>query len=267
MTLRSTNSWNIGKSAARAGALAVFLLSCPGVAQPLTPQGPTRTETPPNIADIIARDAQWASINRWKIQNDVQTKIFETTQDVTVNRARTPNMMTREYESFIRDGSTPVEVSKPKLTASGKVTTTPAPVVPTPSGMPAIELFFRVFLFGGTGSPRASSQSAPLWSTELSFSYSGYGEWTLFGESAPSAFTTLIDPGAALDVVFEMEIRYDTAATADDVRFLFQSGGNPLTALPELAFDMQLLEIPAPPITALMGMAVVCASRRRRVRP
>jgi hypothetical protein len=250
----------------QASAATALLLSCACLAQPLTPQGPTRTETPPNIADIIAQDAKWASINRWRIQSDVQTKIFETTQDVTVNKARTPDKASREFERFINDGSNPIEVSRPKLTTSGKVTTTPAPIVPTPSGTPAIEIFFRIFLFGAAGMPREGSPSTMLWSTELSFAYSGYGEWTLFGESAPSAFTTMIEPGAALDVVFELELRYDTSTTADDVRFLFETGGNPLTELPELAFDMQLLVVPAPPIMSLAGMALLVSSRRRRVR-
>ncbi len=68
-----------------------------------------------------------------------------------------------------------------------------------------------------------------------------------------------------LEAPYEVASEY-TSTTADDVCFSFETGGNPPTQLPELAFDLQLLEVPAPPIMSLMGMALLVSSRRRRIR-
>lgn len=245
------------------GVAAAFVLSGTAFAQPLTSQGKTWTESP-TPPGIIALQSQKATIDRWRILQDTQTKIFEIQQDVTVNKAKVADKAYQEMQRYINDGSAPVQIKQPKLTTSGKVTTSPAPGVPLPSGTPAAELYFRMFLFSGSGSPRTATPASPLWSTELSYSYSGYGEWTLFGESAPSAFIAMIDPGTTLDVVFEMEFRYDTSAAGDDVRFLFATGGNPMTELPEMTFDLQMLVVPGPPAAWMAAATMLLAARRRR---
>ncbi len=47
-------------------------------------------------------DAQKSQMNRWKILQDTQTKIFEIQQDVTVNRARTQDKMFGKWDEYIR---------------------------------------------------------------------------------------------------------------------------------------------------------------------
>ena len=47
-------------------------------------------------------DAQKSQMNRWKILQDTQTKIFEIQQDVTVNRAKTQDKMFGKWDEYIR---------------------------------------------------------------------------------------------------------------------------------------------------------------------
>ena len=50
----------------------------------------------------IAADAQKQRMERWKIMQDLQTKIFEITQDVTVNKAKTADKAFQAMDGYIR---------------------------------------------------------------------------------------------------------------------------------------------------------------------
>jgi hypothetical protein len=50
----------------------------------------------------VAADAQKARADRWKIMQDTQTKIFEITQDVTVNKAKTADKAFNAMDGYIR---------------------------------------------------------------------------------------------------------------------------------------------------------------------
>jgi hypothetical protein len=52
-------------------------------------------------AQIMA-DAQKQQMDRWKIQQDMQTKIFETIQDVTIYRAKTADKAANNVDAYIR---------------------------------------------------------------------------------------------------------------------------------------------------------------------
>ena len=55
-----------------------------------------------SIYTSMAADAQKSQMNRWKILQDTQTKIFEIQQDVTVNRAKTQDKMFGKWDEYIR---------------------------------------------------------------------------------------------------------------------------------------------------------------------
>ncbi len=55
-----------------------------------------------SIYTSMQADAQKSQMNRWKILQDTQTKIFEIQQDVTVNRARTQDKMFGKWDEYIR---------------------------------------------------------------------------------------------------------------------------------------------------------------------
>jgi len=50
----------------------------------------------------IAADAQKQQMERWKIMQDVQTKMFEISQDVTVNKAKTADKAFNAFDGYIR---------------------------------------------------------------------------------------------------------------------------------------------------------------------
>ncbi len=50
----------------------------------------------------VAADAQKQRAERWKIMQDTQTKIFEITQDVTVNKAKTADKAFNAMDGYIR---------------------------------------------------------------------------------------------------------------------------------------------------------------------
>ena len=54
------------------------------------------------IQTQIAADAQKQQAERQKIQADLQTKIFEITQDVTVNKAKTADKAAQSFDGYIR---------------------------------------------------------------------------------------------------------------------------------------------------------------------
>jgi hypothetical protein len=45
-------------------------------------------------------------MERWKVLQDTQTKIFEIQQDVTVNKARTADKAFQKWDDYIRGGGT-----------------------------------------------------------------------------------------------------------------------------------------------------------------
>lgn len=50
----------------------------------------------------VAADNQKQQMERWKIAQDTQTKIFEITQDVTVQRAKTQEKAFQHWDQYIR---------------------------------------------------------------------------------------------------------------------------------------------------------------------
>ncbi|MBM3461345.1 MAG: hypothetical protein FJX76_04515 [Armatimonadetes bacterium] len=54
------------------------------------------------ISTQMQADAQKQQMERWKILQDTQTKIFEIQQDVTVNKARTQDKMFNKWDEYIR---------------------------------------------------------------------------------------------------------------------------------------------------------------------
>jgi hypothetical protein len=54
------------------------------------------------ISTQIQADAQKQQMDRWKILQDTQTKIFEIQQDVTVNKAKTQDKMFNKWDEYIR---------------------------------------------------------------------------------------------------------------------------------------------------------------------
>jgi hypothetical protein len=56
-----------------------------------------------SIQDQLAQDQQKAQMERWKIQQDEQTKIFETEQDVTANKAQTQDKAYKKWDDYIKN--------------------------------------------------------------------------------------------------------------------------------------------------------------------
>ena len=54
------------------------------------------------IQTQIAADAQKQAMERWKIMQDLQTKIFEVTQDVTLNKAKVAGKAANAFDGYIR---------------------------------------------------------------------------------------------------------------------------------------------------------------------
>ena len=54
------------------------------------------------ISTQMQADNQKQQMQRWKILQDTQTKIFEIQQDVTVNKARTQDKMFNKWDEYIR---------------------------------------------------------------------------------------------------------------------------------------------------------------------
>ena len=51
---------------------------------------------------MMTQMASQQQMQRWKIMQDTQTKIFEITQDVTINKAKTADKMFNQVDSYIR---------------------------------------------------------------------------------------------------------------------------------------------------------------------
>ena len=54
------------------------------------------------IQTTSAMEAQKQQMERWKIMQDTQTKIFEIQQEVTVNRAKTQDKMFNKWDDYIK---------------------------------------------------------------------------------------------------------------------------------------------------------------------
>ena len=54
------------------------------------------------IQTQIGADAQKQQMERWKILQDTQTKIFEIPQDVPVNKAKPQDKMFNKWDEYIR---------------------------------------------------------------------------------------------------------------------------------------------------------------------
>ncbi|MBS1792271.1 MAG: hypothetical protein JSS81_00375 [Acidobacteria bacterium] len=56
-----------------------------------------------SIMSQLSQDAQKQQAERWKIMKETQNRIFEITQDVTVNKARTADKMYEAMDNYIRN--------------------------------------------------------------------------------------------------------------------------------------------------------------------
>ncbi len=54
------------------------------------------------IYATIMRDAEKSRMDRWKIQQDMQSKLFQTIQDVTTSRAKTADKSSNNMDAYIR---------------------------------------------------------------------------------------------------------------------------------------------------------------------
>jgi hypothetical protein len=54
------------------------------------------------IQATTAMEAQKQQMERWRIMQDTQTKIFEIQQEVTVNRAKTQDKMFNKWDDYIK---------------------------------------------------------------------------------------------------------------------------------------------------------------------
>lgn len=54
------------------------------------------------IQTQMQSDNQKQQMDRWKIVQDTQTKIFEIQQDVTVNKAKTQDKMYNKWDEYVR---------------------------------------------------------------------------------------------------------------------------------------------------------------------
>lgn len=79
------------------------------------------------VQSQICADAQRQQMERWRIQQDTQTRIFEIQQDVTANRAKTQDKAFQTFDSYIRDDS-----PAPRATPAPTATPTPPSTPPTP---------------------------------------------------------------------------------------------------------------------------------------
>jgi hypothetical protein len=59
------------------------------------------------IQTQVSADAQLQQAERWKTLQDVQTKIFQIQQDVTVNKARTSDRQFSSWATYIRYAQDP----------------------------------------------------------------------------------------------------------------------------------------------------------------
>lgn len=50
----------------------------------------------------ISAEAQKQQMERWKIMQDTQTKIFEIQQEVTVNKAKVQDKMFNKWDDYIK---------------------------------------------------------------------------------------------------------------------------------------------------------------------
>ena len=58
--------------------------------------------TAQTVSTQMQSDAQKAQMERWKILQDTQTKIFEIQQDVTNNKAQTQDKAYKKWDAYIR---------------------------------------------------------------------------------------------------------------------------------------------------------------------
>ncbi|MBM3461143.1 MAG: hypothetical protein FJX76_03480 [Armatimonadetes bacterium] len=54
------------------------------------------------IGAQMQASAQKSQMERWKIMQDVQTKVFEMQQEVTVNRAKTQDKLFNKWDDYVK---------------------------------------------------------------------------------------------------------------------------------------------------------------------
>jgi hypothetical protein len=81
-----------------------FLASCgvAGTCATLFAMQATDMQQAQTIFTQVQADAQKQRAERWRILQDTQTRIFQLTQDVTVNRARTQDRAFNAMDQYIR---------------------------------------------------------------------------------------------------------------------------------------------------------------------
>ncbi len=72
------------------------------VSNRVLPGGGSLLNAMTHIQSKMQSDAQKQQMERWKILQETQTKIFEIQQDITVNKAKTQDKLYHQWDQFIR---------------------------------------------------------------------------------------------------------------------------------------------------------------------
>jgi hypothetical protein len=78
---------------------------------PVMQQQPSTQPTNDSVVNQIMQDNQQQQMERWKIQQDTQTKIFENQQDITVNKQKAADKAFQTYDQSIRASNDPDAVA------------------------------------------------------------------------------------------------------------------------------------------------------------
>ena len=230
----------------------------------LTPAQPTQytQEQVNSIAQQIAADAKRMQMERWKILQETQTKIFEIQQDVTVNKSKTADLKLKEFDKYIR-GSADPEVKSPSIQSSGRITVgTATGVTPSANEVPNVNFSMQVLLFRNSDVNFATD--TPIWqSNVLTATATGFGTFDYNLSFSDPSFDQFLSNTDQLGVETIFDESFDTTSvTSDDVLVSLGTGMDPYAELPETGFSFTL--VPEPAGVGMVGMAWILARRRRR---
>jgi hypothetical protein len=224
-------------------------------------QWTTTNPDPASIMANIAADAKRMQVERWRIQQDLQTKIFETTQDITVNRSKSLDLKLQAYDEYIRGDPGPWTIKNPTVQSSGKITITPASGgQPAPGDAPVVSYAMKIFLYIVGQGPSSNAAPSPIWESDvLTSTASGFGSFDYSLSFNDAAFIQTLSDTDALDVQTVFTAHFDTTnVSADDVRVVIGTGVDPYPDLPETSFSMVVVPEPMHLSGAALALWALC---------